>query len=263
LFFYAAKLVWFVLQPPVALLLLLIGGLLLAAGGSYRLGGALAAIALAGLFAAAFTPLGPALLLPLEKRFERVEPTGPVTGIIVLGGGTEREPETGDVALAAAASDRMAEALALARRFPEARIVFSGGSGDLVPADGVTEGAAARRFLADLGIGADRVTIEDASRNTAENARFSAAIVDPKPGETWLLVTSAFHMPRAIGSFRASGWDPVAWPTDYRTRGYRDLIRPVGRPSRGFSLVNLAAKEWAGLVAYRLTGRTNALFPGP
>ncbi|WP_029075426.1 YdcF family protein [Kaistia adipata] len=263
MFFYAAKLVWFLLQPPVALLLLLIGGLLLVAGGGHRLGGAMAAVALAGLFASAFAPLGPALLLPLERRFERVDPKAAVTGIIVLGGGTEREPETGSVAMAPAASDRMAEALALARRFPAARIVFSGGSGDLVPASGATEGAAARRLLRSLGIDDERVTIEDASRNTAENARFAAAIVDPKPGETWLLVTSAFHMPRAMGSFRAAGWDPVPWPTDYRTRGYRDLVRPVGGPSRGFTLVNLAAKEWAGLIAYRLTGRSDALFPAP
>jgi uncharacterized SAM-binding protein YcdF (DUF218 family) len=187
----------------------------------------------------------------------------PVTGILVLGGGMERESEGGAAVMAAAASDRMAEALALAQRFPEARIVFSGGSADLMPGGSTTEGAAARRFLHEAGIDDARVTIEDASRNTAENARFTAAVVGPAPGETWLLVTSAFHMPRAIGSFRAAGWDPLPWPTDYRTRGYGDLIRPVGAPSRGFTLVNLAAKEWAGLVVYRLTGRTSALFPGP
>jgi uncharacterized SAM-binding protein YcdF (DUF218 family) len=149
--------------------------------------------------------------------------------------------------------------VALARRFPEARIVFSGGSAELVP-DGYTEGAAARRFFRAMGIEDARVTIEEASRNTAENARLSAALVGARAGERWLLVTSAFHMPRAMGSFRAAGWSPMPWPTDYRTRGPEDRLP---RPSLGLSLVDLAAKEWVGLVAYRLTGRTDALFPGP
>jgi uncharacterized SAM-binding protein YcdF (DUF218 family) len=259
LFFYAAKLVWFILQPSVALLLILIGGLLLVAGGSHRLGGTLAALSLAVLIAAAFLPLGPALLFPLERRFAQVEPTGPVTGIIVLGGGLQ-QGASGPVQPVQFAHDRVAEAVRLAQRFPEARVVFSGGSGDLLPADGITEAQAARAVFMAEGVSADRLTIEDASRNTAENATLTAAMVDPKPGETWLLVTSAYHMPRAMGCVRAAGFDPQPWPTGRLVRD-DELFRPLADPARGFSLLNRAAKEWVGLVAYRLTGRTDALFP--
>jgi uncharacterized SAM-binding protein YcdF (DUF218 family) len=253
LFFYAAKLVWFVLQPPVALLLLLVGGLMLVAGGSPRLGGVLAGLALAGLVAAAFLPLGQVLLMPLERRFAAVEPDAPVTGLIVLGGGMQSEG--GAVRMAAATQARLDEALRLARLHPEARIVVSGGSSDVVPAGGITEGAAARRWLEAQSIVPERILIEDASRNTAENARLTAAILGAQPGDDWFLVTSAFHMPRAMGSFRAAGLAPLPWPTDYRG--------PGAGPSERFSLVNLAIREWAGLVAYRLSGKTDTLLPGP
>lgn len=263
MFFYAAKLVWFLLQPSAALLIGLAGGVLAIGLGSVKLGSILILVAVAGLLVAGFSPLGPALLLPLENRFARIEPDGPVTGIVVLGGGIDQhvgERRQGTALMEA--GDRMTEAVALARLHPEARIVFSGGSDALVPG-GLTEGAGARRFFSDMGIADDRVIIEEASRDTAENARYTGARIAAKPGECWLLVTSAFHMPRAMGSFRAVGWSPMPWPTDYRTRGPEDLFRPILRPSRGISLVDLAAKEWIGLVAYRLAGRTNALFPAP
>ncbi|BCP54079.1 hypothetical protein K32_26960 [Kaistia sp. 32K] len=263
MFFYAAKLIWFLLQPSAALLIALAGGVLIIGLGGYRFGAVLVLLATVGLLVAGFSPLGPALLLPLEERFQRVEPDGPVTGILVLGGGIDQHvgERRGTIELTEA-GDRMTEAVALARRFPEARVVFSGGSAEII-SDGYTEGAAARRFFRAMGLPDDRVTIEDASRNTAENARFTAALVGARPDERWLLVTSAFHMPRAMGSFRAAGWSPLPWPTDYRTRGSEDLYRPIWRPSLGLSLVDVAAKEWVGLLAYWLTGQTDALFPGP
>lgn len=263
MFFYVSKLVWFLLQPSAALLLCLAGGVLIIGLGGVRVGAFLVMAATAGLFVAGFSPLGPALLLPLEERFQRVEPDGPVAGILVLGGGIDQHVgERRQLVELSDAGDRMTEAVALALRHPEARIVFSGGSAELV-SDGFTEGAAARRFFREMGIPDARVTIEEKSRNTAENAWLSAGLVDAKPGERWLLVTSAFHMPRAMGSFRAAGWSPIPWPTDYRTRGPEDRFWFIPRPSLGLSLVDLAAKEWIGLVAYRLTGRTDALYPGP
>lgn len=263
MFFYAAKLIWFLMQPSAALLIALAGGLLAIAFGSLKIGTFLVVLATIGLLLAGFSPLGPALLLPLEERFQRAEPVGPVTGIIVLGGGIDQHVgEVRQIVELSDAGDRMTEAVALAQRFPKARVVFSGGSAEIV-SDGYTEGAAARRFFRAMGLDDSRVTIEEVSRNTAENARFTAAMVDAKPGETWLLVTSAFHMPRAMGTFRAAGWSPMPWPTDYRTRGAMDLYRPILRPSHGLTLVDLAAKEWIGLVAYRMTGRTDTLYPAP
>jgi uncharacterized SAM-binding protein YcdF (DUF218 family) len=263
MFFYAAKLVWFFLQPSAALILALAAGVLAIGLGAVRIGAGLVLLGTFGLLVAGFTPLGAVLMLPLEDRFARVEPDGPVTGILVLGGGIDqRIGEARQTATLTEAGDRLTEGVALAVRYPEARLVFTGGSDQFV-ADGPSEGEAAQQFFLAMGIPDSRITIEDRSRDTAENARFSKALLDPKPGERWLLVTSAFHMPRSIGSFRAVGWDVMPWPTDYRTSGPGDWTRFVSQPSVGLQRVDVATKEWIGLVAYRLSGRTNALFPGP
>ena len=263
MFFYAAKLVWFFLQPSAALILALAAGVLAIGFGAVRVGAGLVLLAAIGLLIAGFSPLGAALMLPLEDRFTRVEPDGPVTGILVLGGGIDqRIGEERQAVTLTEAGDRLTEGVALALRYPEARLVFTGGSDQFVP-DGPSEGEAAQRFFRAMGIPDSRITIEDQSRDTAENARLSKALLDPKPGERWLLVTSAFHMPRSMGCFRAVGWDVLPWPTDFRTSGSGDLTRFVSQPSVGLQRVDVATKEWIGLVAYWLSGRTNALFPKP
>jgi uncharacterized SAM-binding protein YcdF (DUF218 family) len=263
MFFYPAKLIWFLLQPSAALLLALAAGVLAIGLGRVSVGATLMIAATVGLLVAGFLPLGPALLLPLEERFPRPVIEGPVTGILVLGGGIDQHVgEARGVIALADAGERMTEGVALALQFPEARLVFTGGSAELV-SDGYTEGQAALRFFRSMGIPDNRLTIEDKSRDTAENARFTKALVQPKPGERWLLVTSAWHMPRSVGVFRRIGWPVIPWPTDYRTTGRSDLWGLIARPSYGLGLVDVAAKEWIGLVAYRISGRTDALFPGP
>ena len=187
----------------------------------------------------------------------------PPDGIVVLGGaldavvsGARRE-----VALNEAA-ERMTEVAGLAQRYPNARIVFSGGSGQLV-FQGENESALARRLFGYFGIAPNRVAVEDRSRDTVENARFTKAVADPKPGERWLLVTSAYHMPRSIGTFRRAGFAIEAYPVDWRTRGPSDLWRPFTNLGDGIRRTDTAAREWVGLVAYRLAGHTSELFPGP
>jgi uncharacterized SAM-binding protein YcdF (DUF218 family) len=149
----------------------------------------------------------------------------------------------------------------LSRVYPQARIVYSGGDGTLR----ATEGAEAEHVLPLLdlfGIPRERVLLEPLSRNTAENAAFSKELVKPRPGERWLLVTSAQHMPRAIGSFRKAGFDVEAYPTDWHADPeyvYWPGIDFVG----GLVRLNSASSEWMGLTAYWLTGRTSAFFPAP
>ncbi len=263
MFFIAAKLIWFVIQPSTALILLLVAGIL-AIGLGKTVGGAVTVMAAAaGLIVAGLLPLGIWMILPLEDRFPRTEPEGPVAGIIVLGGGIDQSIGLArGITTLTEAGERLTEAVALARRYPEAKLVFTGGIASLTPG-GPTEADAARRFFAEMGIPAERLTVEDKSRDTAENARFSKLVVDPKPGERWLLVTSAWHMPRSVGTFRAAGWPVIAWPTDYRTAGRQDLFILMPRASFGLTMVDIAAKEWVGLLAYRLFGRTDALFPAP
>ena len=85
----------------------------------------------------------------------------------------------------------------------------------------------------------------------------------PRPDERWLLVTSAWHMPRAVGVFRQAGFPVTAYPVDFRTGGRANVLRPFATLSEGLRRLDVAAKEWAGLVGYRLTGRTGELFPRP
>jgi uncharacterized SAM-binding protein YcdF (DUF218 family) len=147
----------------------------------------------------------------------------------------------------------------LAIRFPTARIVLSGGVGDLINTQTVTESELGREFLVQLGIAENRIAIDEKSRTTAENAEDSLAIIKPKPGETWLLITSANHMPRAVGSFRAVGFNVVPYPVDFRTVG-EGIDWSLGG---GLGKLDVAAHEWIGLVAYWLTGRSTSLFPEP
>jgi uncharacterized SAM-binding protein YcdF (DUF218 family) len=167
----------------------------------------------------------------------------------------------GDVALNEAA-ERITAAVELARRYPSARIIFSGGNSSLIYGGGVEAAIAVHEFEA-LGIAHDRITAEEQSRNTIENAVFSRLIADPKPGERWLVVTSAYHMPRAMGVFRAAGFPVEAYPVDWRTRGPADALQPFASLGDGLRRTDTAVREWIGLAAYRVTGRTTDWFPAP
>lgn len=109
----------------------------------------------------------------------------------------------------------------------------------------------------------ERLVLESRSRNTYENAVFTRRMVSPEPGETWLLVTSAFHMPRAKALFDKAGFPTVPWPVDYRTTGREGIGLLRDNPLDSLQTTTLAIREWTGLLAYRLTGRIDSLFPGP
>jgi uncharacterized SAM-binding protein YcdF (DUF218 family) len=264
MFFVLSKVLGFFAQPSNLLIALGLAGALLSATRFARAGrrmmiGALSLLAVFGM-----TPVGHWLLLPLEERFPRwQEGRGEPDGIVVLGGAVEEIISSArDAFVLTEQGSRMTAAVELARRYPAARIVFSGGSGALLHGE-VKEAAVARRMLERLGVEPTRITVEDRSRNTVENAIFSKAAADPKPGERWLLVTSAFHMPRAIGVFRQVSFPVEAYPVDWRTTGPADLFRFNWTMIIGLVRTSLATHEWVGLVAYRLAGHTSELFPGP
>jgi uncharacterized SAM-binding protein YcdF (DUF218 family) len=264
MFFVLSKILGFFALPSNVLIVLGLFGVALAVLRRGRAGGKLIVASLILLALFGLSPLGNALILPLENRFPPWDASrGPPAGIVVLGGAFETvvAATRPDIPLNEAA-ERMTASAALARRYPEARIVFTGGVGSLVYG-GPTEGELARRFYAALGVAPNRITIEEASRDTAENAALTKPSADPKPGERWLLVTSAYHMPRAVGAFRAVGFVVEAHPVDYRTRGLDDLARPFASLGDGLRRTDTAVREWIGLAMYRLTGRTTQLFPGP
>jgi uncharacterized SAM-binding protein YcdF (DUF218 family) len=262
MFFTLSKLVWFAFSPVNMAILLASLAALLAFTRFARPARWLGLAALVALGLMAFSPLPRIVVLPLENRFPQQDAAkGPVDGIIVLGGaiGLAR----GDVVLTSAAA-RMTKAVELARLHPKARVVFTGGSANLISPVLDTEADGARRLFEGLGLEPGRLLLEDKSRNTRENAIFTRRLVDPKPGERWLLVTSAWHMPRSVGVFRKAGFAVEAFPVDYLTDDKPDdFIRPYARAPRGLSIADDGFKEWVGLLAYRLAGYTDALFPGP
>ena len=261
MFFYASKMVWFLASPANLLIALGVVGAGLLFTRWRRAGRAIAVVAALGLLLIGFSPFGKLIVRPLEERFPAtVGDERPVDGIIILGGGIGLA--RGQVVFNDLAS-RMTIGAELAHRHPRARIVFAGGDGSLMAEHGRTEADAAEVFLRAAGIAGERLVMEGRSRNTRENALFTRELVQRPPSERWLLVTSAFHMPRAIGCFRAVGLDLEAYPVDYRTEGDGRDLRPFGHMFNGMRLTDLAAKEWLGLIVYRLAGYTTDILPGP
>jgi uncharacterized SAM-binding protein YcdF (DUF218 family) len=114
-----------------------------------------------------------------------------------------------------------------------------------------------------MGFDVGRVRFEREARNTHENAVYTKRLADPQPGETWLLVTSAMHMPRTVGVFRAAGWNAIPFPVDFTTKQKFGLFY-FGLPlSNRLSGIDAAAHEWIGLFVYRLLGYTDSILPGP
>ncbi len=262
--FVLSKLAGWLVLPSNALIVLGVLGMLLTLTPFARLGRRLAALALVLLAIAGFSPLGNALMLPLEERFPPWDEfRGPPTGIIVLGGAISADVSAarGVTALNEAA-ERMTAVAELARRYPQAPIVFTGGNANLT-SPGAAEADFVPRLFESFGILRERFRVEDRSRTTAENAAYSKALINPKAADRWLLVTSAAHMPRSVGVFRHAGFHVEAFPVDWRTTGRDDLASPFATLSAGLARTDAAAHEWFGLIAYWLVGKSAALLPGP
>jgi uncharacterized SAM-binding protein YcdF (DUF218 family) len=263
MFFVLSKVFWLLVQPISLVFLLTLGAIVLVLLHRRRL--ALAALsivaALVGLFA--FTSLGYMLIQPLENRFS-VPQAMPdtVRAIVMLGGATKARPSTVRQTVALNdAGERLTTTLWLAERYPMARIVLSGGGGRL-SGDTESEAETARRFFLAMGIEESRLVLEGESRNTIENAQFTRELLAEETGQV-VLVTSAFHMPRSVGLFRAQGVDVVPWPTDYRSTGNQGLAFDVADPNSNFDTAATAIREWVGLVVYRVTGQIEGFFPAP
>ncbi len=263
MFFTASKVIFFLITPSNLGILAGLAGLALLAT-RRRLAAGLLGFGILGLLVGGLSPLPTLTILPLEDRFPAPRTVEPApAGIIVLGGGVETAlSEARGQFVGNNADERQIAMADLARRFPQARLVFSGGNGGLT-GGGVSEAEVVGRYADELGLPRSRLILENRSRNTHENARFTAELVQPKPGERWLLVTSAFHMPRAVGCFRAAGFTVEAYPVDYRTGGWKRALARSSLASEGLLTLDLAVKEWIGLLAYRLSGYTSAWFPGP
>lgn len=257
----ATKLFWRFLQPSNLIAALMAAGvvaLFFQRKLAVKLLGASASL----LLIFGFVTLGPVLLAPLEDRFPLPsdQALAGATGIIVLGG-TER-PEMSEYRHQPILGDTAARLIAgadLAHRFPDKPLIFSGGVSTLRQ---TTQADVAARAFAAMGLAPGRAQYETQARNTHENATRTYALLRPEPDEAWILVTSAFHMPRAVATFRHAGWNVIPYPADYRSMGNNrlDFSLDVGRNLRE---TDRALHEWVGLATYRVQGWTDSLFPTP
>lgn len=258
-FLVASKVVWFFLRPETLLFLLFALPLVFLRHGRIAAATRSLAIALSIMVAIAVFPVGNLVLNPLERSYPVNPLIDDAIGILVLGGAEDVGPlYTGQIAQVNEAGERLIVTMDLARRFPEAVVLYSGGKLAITP---VEQGAfeVGPDILRQLGLPEERLIVEGRSRTTAENAVLSRAM-RPDVSGTWILVTSAWHMPRALGSFCAAGWrNLVPFPTDYRGGTFWDNIG--WNLAANLDELNFGVKEWIGLLAYRTTGRTEVFFP--
>lgn len=264
MFFYLSKIIGGLIWPTSIITLLLVsGGVMLYFHLWPVLCRRLLLTGIALLLICGLSPLGNMLVVPLEQRFPKGDVPEDISGVIMLGGFesssislTRKQLSLNDSA------ERLTEGVLVALSRPRARVIFSGGDGTLRRTQGTAAGRVGEYFEA-MGIAPDRIVLEGNSRTTFENATELQRILKPRPGEQFVLVTSAYHMPRSIGTFRRMGFDVIPWPADYRTRGPADAWTSFAVITAGLERVDFSVKEWVGLLAYRLTGRTAELWPGP
>lgn len=262
-FYAASKVGGFLLTPSTALVMALLAAVILQARPrSAPIARRLGIVSAAAMAAAGFTPIGEAMLASLERRFPELrlcapnEPGSAPTGIVLLGGGLGAVTIEGEVRETLNESvERIRYAADLARAWPAIPVIVSGGQA-FARAGAQSEAEGMRRLLLELGVAPERIVIEPRSRTTAENAREVAALT----GRTGphLLVTSAFHMPRAAATFQAAGVSIAPAPTDWRA----DDARPILAASVGANLgaLDLATREVLGAMAYWASGRSRAMF---
>ena len=263
MFFVASKIFWMFASPIDLLLFAGLAGALLCRGRFARPAQAVATAAILLLIAAATPPLGLLLIAPLEDRFPQPPAdAAPPDGIIVLGGAINGPISQARGQTAFDQGERITEAVLLAKRFPKARVIFTGGTGSLVSQDS-TEAPQARKLMTELGIDPARITLEERSRNTEENAKFTAQLIHPEPSQRFIVVTSAYHMPRSMGLFEKAGFTAIPYPVAYRTPGIGGGQPWDFDPPATCALSNSPCASGSALQPIGRQGGSIVLFPGP
>lgn len=262
MFFSAAKVFWLICQPSnFAALCGLIG--LMLVWRWRRFGIAFLTVSAVMVVIFGVLPTSQLLMAPLEQRFARpdYETAQSVTGIIILGG-TERPSlsQARQFPILGFDAARLASAAAVIQQLPDKPVIFTGG---ITSPGGLSQADVAGDYLKAVGVNKDRLILERRSRNTAENATMTYDMLTPATRQSsWLLITSAFHMPRAVGAFRRAGFHVVPYPVAYQTTG-KNISAWTFDVAENLRLSDLAVHEWIGLLAYDATGQSEALFPAP
>ncbi|MDG6774737.1 YdcF family protein [Thiomicrorhabdus sp. ZW0627] len=264
LFFLFSKIAWAFLSPGNLFVIALILGTLYLINNHVRAAKKiLVPTALISFFTMAY-PVGDFLMNPLESRFSKPESMPKdIDGIIILGGGEDlKRSLSWNVAELGLGGDRYIAAAKLAAQYPKAPVIFTGGSGSVQLQDTKDdEGSIAKQILTTIGIDEKRLVIESSSRNTYENFLYTQPKL-PKPDGTYLLVTSAFHMPRSVGIARQLGINVIPYPVDYRSNS-SDLRQWDFDLFDHLKALEPAVKEWIGLTVYYWTDKTSEWYPSP
>lgn len=257
--FFFGKAFWIAAQPLSLALILIVLGFLALLAGRRRFSGLLSFLAGAILFATLFTSLGAWSLQMLEARYPRPTLTTPPACMIVLGGAFDLEVTAGRGGMEMnQAADRFIEAARLARLYPQSKILVSGGDGSF-SGDYKGDADLSPVFFEAIGVDPARIIRETVSRNTAENVGQTKALLEANGLTDCLLMTSAYHMPRAKALFDAEGVTTVPWPTDYRSSGRVTLRLDFTQPSLNAALTSTAMREWAAIWFSRLRGQSDPL----
>ncbi len=262
-FWILSKLLWSLASPDKVVLILLFAGTVLIWTRRQKLGRWLVSMSAGVFLVFTLLPINTFLLKPLEERFPALtELPANISGIIVLSGAekpvissTRGQPSLNESA------ERLTAFVDLARHYPEARLIYAGGVGALLNQD-YKSNETARKLFKQLGLNSDRIQFDSNARNTFENAVNGFNLRGPETVGDWILITSAFHMPRSVGVFRKTGWSVIPYPVDYQTSGEWKYDWHFFR-LYNFLEFSRGLHEWLGLIAYRVTGKTSALFPKP
>jgi uncharacterized SAM-binding protein YcdF (DUF218 family) len=261
-FFIASKIIWALISPDSLIVILGVSAWIAAMLNWQKTSRSLLASCALLLVLIGFFPVGEWLIAPLENRFTtNAALPNEADGILVLGGAIA--PQRSNIwqqPQLRSAADRLTNFLYLARLYPDAQLVFTGGTGSLIQQE-FKEAEMARALFDQLGLAERAILYESESRNTAENASNSKQLVTPENNEHWILITSAYHMPRSVGVFCQQDWIVQPYPVDhYSHRG--NLLRIEFSFSENLDVLKTAIREWIGLVAYRISGRTDRFLPG-
>ena len=261
-FFFTSKIVWALITPGSLLVILGMFAWLSLVAGWQKISRLFLSLTALFLLLVGTLPLGEWLISPLENRFaaNAALPMNPA-GVIVLGGAVNPAlSDTWGQTEIGGAAERLTAFIYLANLYPDTQLVFTGGSGSLTE-QAYKEADYTRFLFEQLDMGDREIIYESESRNTAENALHSMKLLNPQAAEEWILITSAFHMPRAVGVFCQAGWPVTPYPVDhYSDKG--ELLRVDYRFSDNLRTLETAIHEWVSLLAYRITRQTDRLLPG-
>ena len=242
--YYLNKIVWAMVNPLAIGMLLVIAGIVFASLKRRRTCVGVLVAAVAWLWIWSMPLVAEALGASLESEFAEVpvEQLPQADAIILLGGGMNSATNVYAYPNLCSAADRVWHA---------ARI-FKAGKAPLIVPSGTGSDRCEVPFLVDLGVPREAIHAEAESRNTEENAKFVADRLKDRDHPKVLLVTSAWHMRRALLMYRryAPGLEIVPAPADYENTVKRAQPLTGGDFCPDFYALEASSTVWKEILGY-------------